>query len=524
MNFNVFYNWLKYTIVTPSFFFKNRLFIEKSMQNRNIYADFSETHKSFTWSQIASTNVDTFWAKASRSRFKLYIFLSALIGSYIFLRWINVIPFPVFPAGQFFAYTIWRLFDGIYFWILQFEYLFITFSISLMFMIVNVMSSANLSLTRWMEKYHAESPSDTKSPTLWNAPLSVDLVNLHNTLMLRNLRSFSLNENGAKITDLNNLNSVSDMFEISTFIRNFYQLTSVIRTQTIPSISHTPTTHPLQSLIKTTTADNLHRAKNSIFLTNLALDGQFNLVLNTEINSRTRDFGYIARAIYRVRNAEGAYKHSYTQPHEFIQKYSLKDVVFYLLSKYPEDIIAKTIDFKTFDNQTISLLKTARWTQLYNSTHKSDLYALKTLNSYTYNIQSDFYNTQLSNISNMTFSSEWAMNRFAFLNNIYEANSSLTINSSTPTFSTFNPSIFESPFNTPIIASSPLNFFNSSIENATSSHTLHGVEFWLLQNYFETTSILNNSNGVLLNPFLKYRSDSTPSFDNSPIKSAKFTM
>lgn len=524
MNFTVFYNWLKYTIVTPSFFFKNRLFIEKSMQNRNIYADFSETHKSFTWSQIASTNVDTFWARASRSRFKLYIILSALIGSYIFLQWVNVIPFPIFPAGQFFTYTVWRLFDGIYFWILQFEYLFITFSVSLIFMIVNFMSSANLSLARWMEKYHAETPSDTKSPTLWNEPLSVDLVNLHNAVMLRNLRSFSLNEGGVKVTDLNNINSTLDTFEIAKFVRNFYQLTSLFNTQIIPSLSTTSTVHPLQSLIKTTFTEDFYGNKNSTFLTNLALDDRSNLILNTEINFRNCSRGYIGRAVYRVLNDEGVFKHSYAEPRSFIKKYSLKNVVFYLLSPYPEDFIAKDINFQTFDERTSALLKTARWTQLYNSIHKSDLHSLKTLNSYHYNIQSNSLITQLSKPVDTALSSEWVLNRFSILNTIYEANSSIITNPTKLTNLNSSPFNLESLFNTAVITSGPLNILDLNTEDSVVASSMSGVDFWSLQNYFETTSILNNSNGTLLSPLCNCGFDSSISSDDSFIKSRKSTM
>lgn len=158
LGFHAFYNWLKYTTVTPSFFAKNRLFLERSAQNRNVYADFSETHKSFKWSPLSSSTLDAFWTRSGRSRFIVYFVIITALGTYIFLSYFNNVNSALSPAAEFLHYTLWRAFDSLYFWCLQLQYLLITLTVSFVFGFLNITTVTNLSFSRWMQKYHAEAP------------------------------------------------------------------------------------------------------------------------------------------------------------------------------------------------------------------------------------------------------------------------------------------------------------------------------------------------------------------------------
>ena len=158
MSFANYYKWLKYTILTPSFFFKNRFFIDKQVRNNLIYSNPELTQKSFTWSRLNSNILNNFWFSIM-FRYLLYsvVALTLLLvyfHGYNFLTATN--PFYLFMKPA--IYCFWRIFDIFYFIILQLQYLIITTSVSTIFFIINIIAPTNYSLVKWMRKYHAEAP------------------------------------------------------------------------------------------------------------------------------------------------------------------------------------------------------------------------------------------------------------------------------------------------------------------------------------------------------------------------------
>lgn len=149
MNFNNFYSWLKYTALPPSFVFKNRLFLEKTFRNNHIFPFLGETHKSFSWNLISTTNISSFWFSVSYLRL-LFIALIIFLSLYFYINtgW----KFSTSPA----TYLIWRLLDLAYLFIVQIQYVFITTVVSFIFFLSNLFVSSNLSFIRWMRKNHAE--------------------------------------------------------------------------------------------------------------------------------------------------------------------------------------------------------------------------------------------------------------------------------------------------------------------------------------------------------------------------------
>jgi len=154
--FKNFYNWLKFTTITPSFYFKNRLFLEKSFRSNNIYVFLGETHKSFSWLQRSSTNLSFFWIRINRKRLLFFFFLFLF---FIFIFFINVNTLSVFTntfAVKTFFYCCWRFWDWLFVFLLQLQFLILTVFLTIIFSISNYVLLTDLSLLRWMQKHHAE--------------------------------------------------------------------------------------------------------------------------------------------------------------------------------------------------------------------------------------------------------------------------------------------------------------------------------------------------------------------------------
>lgn len=224
--FKNYFNWLKFTTVTPSVHFKNRLFIEKSSRSNNIYTFLGETHKSFSWLQNSSTNLSLFWLRTSQRRLVLFIAVFLII---FFLLVINtnslgvVLQSSIFKA---FFYFFWRTFDWLYFFLIQLQYLVITITISFIFTLFNWILSSNLSLASWMQKHHAEvAPAYMKK--------KANLVYIKDKsdfgLLVSNSRNLNYNKtknNGFKNTKLfcynhTNLNSYNNL---SLFFKKYFNV------------------------------------------------------------------------------------------------------------------------------------------------------------------------------------------------------------------------------------------------------------------------------------------------------------
>lgn len=153
MNFKNYYLFLKYTIFTPSFSFKNRFFIEKINKSKNLYVSFEQTSKSFTWTQNLNSNLTYFWPTNVFYRFLLMLVFTLFI--FFFWNELTVITFKS-TFGCTINYVFWRIFDEIYFILIQFQYLVITFTVKLVFFIINILTANNFNFIKWMNKNHAE--------------------------------------------------------------------------------------------------------------------------------------------------------------------------------------------------------------------------------------------------------------------------------------------------------------------------------------------------------------------------------
>ncbi len=141
MDFLYYYNWLRFSILTPSYFAKNRLLVERTYQNRLIYSFFGFTQKSFIWTQISNTVISNYlWKNIYYGLFLIFglLFICILISFNFFI--FN------FPVKYWFIYICWRLFDGFYFFFLQCQYLFIICLLSSSWYVLNTYFNIQLNL------------------------------------------------------------------------------------------------------------------------------------------------------------------------------------------------------------------------------------------------------------------------------------------------------------------------------------------------------------------------------------------
>lgn len=141
LDFLYYYNWLRFAILTPSHFSKNRLLIERTFHNRLIYSFFGSTYKSFIWSQLSSTVVNSYIWKNFYYYFILIVLLVMLL---IIIRW-NLLVFN-FPIKYWFVYIWWRMFDGFYFFFLQIQYLMVLCILSSSWYVLNTYFNIQLNL------------------------------------------------------------------------------------------------------------------------------------------------------------------------------------------------------------------------------------------------------------------------------------------------------------------------------------------------------------------------------------------
>jgi hypothetical protein len=141
LNFIFYYNWLRFSLLTPSYFIKNRLLVERGMHNRLVYSFFGFTYKSFTWTTVVSSVIgDYSW----KNIYYCLIILICWIGIYVLFNF-NFLVFN-FPIRYWYTYIIWRIFDGFYFFFLQFQYLILISIISSSWYILNTYFNIQLNL------------------------------------------------------------------------------------------------------------------------------------------------------------------------------------------------------------------------------------------------------------------------------------------------------------------------------------------------------------------------------------------
>jgi len=186
LGFKQYYLWLKYTILTPSFFFKNRFFIDKSFRNNYVYSDPSKTQKSFQWTRLNTSVLSVFWFQISWKRLSLYFIIFVLLTTLLLvLNQSHTKHFlPLFMQPIF--YILWRFLDLFYFFLLYLQYLIIISLFSLAFTLTNLIASTDFNIIRWMQKYHAETPLNSTKliakkiiPTVLTSLTNLDYNSLH---------------------------------------------------------------------------------------------------------------------------------------------------------------------------------------------------------------------------------------------------------------------------------------------------------------------------------------------------------
>ena len=172
MNFVNFYSWLKYTTVTPSSLFKNRIFIEKIFRNNHLYVNFGDTQKSFSWIQLSNQNIVKIWT-SSNIRLLIFVVIAVFFIYNIFIIEITS------TALNSSIYFTWRFLDNIYFFVLQFQYLFLTTTLTVLFTVSNYALSSKLNLVAWMQKNHAEIPFGVRPTEKETLAFSAFIDNLY---------------------------------------------------------------------------------------------------------------------------------------------------------------------------------------------------------------------------------------------------------------------------------------------------------------------------------------------------------
>lgn len=221
MRFYSYYSWLRYLLLTPSYNFKNRLFIEKFNQTSKIHSFFGETYKSFSWHTFSSANLSNFWSTVSFFRITLMsiivLYVLLLVYSLMFTG-SNLTFIYVFKVLY---YIIWRVLDYIYFFTLQIQYLFITYSIILLFNCLNTITSLQFNPIAWLNKQFAEHPFITGNTFVSKFDKDLEV----NNYLLKSL----ISANSVKLKYSNNSSSTllwpdNNQAHYLNLILNYYRL------------------------------------------------------------------------------------------------------------------------------------------------------------------------------------------------------------------------------------------------------------------------------------------------------------
>lgn len=224
MNFKNYFIWLKYTIYTPSFFWRNRLFIEKFNKNDHVYSFFGETQKSFTWTKKSGNNSAPFWFQTAQFRIIIWTFVftvlfynlspqDGLLEIYHNMYYIRLIK-----------YKFWRFFDLFILNILQLHFMISSIIFTSFFYTTKLITKSTLTLDKWLTWFHAE-PHPKKTDDLnkdfaklvniirtSNTEFRLSAINKHDaTRYLKFIRAYYrtlkfLKENSLNISNIGNFN------------------------------------------------------------------------------------------------------------------------------------------------------------------------------------------------------------------------------------------------------------------------------------------------------------------------------
>ena len=111
--------WLKFTTITPSFYFKNRLFIERGFRVNNMYTYLGSTQKSFTWLPTSSSNLSLYWFRRRSVKWLFFSFFVLLVVFFLF-DFSHFTPLENTQVVRAFFYVFWRAVDCIFFFTVHF--------------------------------------------------------------------------------------------------------------------------------------------------------------------------------------------------------------------------------------------------------------------------------------------------------------------------------------------------------------------------------------------------------------------
>nr|YP_011027842.1 Cytochrome c-type biogenesis protein CcmF_ii [Euplotes cristatus]UPM52052.1 Cytochrome c-type biogenesis protein CcmF_ii [Euplotes cristatus] len=111
--------WLKFTTITPSFYFRNRLFIERGFRVNNMYTFMGSTQKSFTWLPTSSSNLSLYWFRR-RGAMWLFFFISLCFMGFFFFDFSHFTPLDNTQVVRALCYVFWRTIDCVFFFFIHF--------------------------------------------------------------------------------------------------------------------------------------------------------------------------------------------------------------------------------------------------------------------------------------------------------------------------------------------------------------------------------------------------------------------
>lgn len=346
----------------------------------------------------------------------------------------NVVAFPIFPAGTAMYYLLWRIFDFVYFWSLQLQYLTITIFISTTFFVLNVTTITNLNFSRWMEKYHAETPVSTSRVAINNRFTPTEIRNLQNILLARMLykptetniifKKHFYNETFFK-------NESKDVESVQFYLMNFFKLKYSLKTTTLPSLSEN---YNVSNLFKSTNKSRLsfhtHSRSSTIpaQISDIFAIFQTLQIVDTNISENLRMKKLNIQLISTHDKKQRQFKNIDTILAWHKQnkvRFSLKNLKFDPVLESPSSFFSNSNI--NFDLNMFKLLKFTRWIQMSNPVHKLDNYEFKSLtgkiqtllfnkvqSDYKINLPIDF--CKISTTLPLSF--EWMLNRSTFNNTL----------------------------------------------------------------------------------------------------------
>lgn len=156
---------MKFTTITPSFRFKNRLMIERASRSNHIYVSVSETSKSFTWSGIVTTALPTNLGTIFKA-----ILLSTLTLIVIYLGLNFDFANRNIFINQLF-YSVWNFVDFVVFILTEFCFFIASLSVTLLLYVIPNIPQFFVTKSTRRFTYHANEVSgpslEVPKPNTW---------------------------------------------------------------------------------------------------------------------------------------------------------------------------------------------------------------------------------------------------------------------------------------------------------------------------------------------------------------------